>query len=75
MTLILLGTLWYSLVSTQVVGGVVTEDDGSGSADGAVSDRATTRQQIVVVTFLAVEILVRSLTVPELLGCAVLVND
>lgn len=74
-TLILLGTMWYSLVSTKVIGSVAPDDDGSGSADGVLGDRATQRQQIVVITFLAVEILVRSLTVPEALRWTVLAND
>jgi hypothetical protein len=59
-SLFLLGGLWVALVQTQLVPGTVPEDDGSGSADGALSDLAVRRQQVVVVTFLAVEILVRA---------------
>ena len=53
-SLFLLGGLWVALVQTQLV----AEDDGSGSADGALSDLAMQRKHVVVVTFLVVEILV-----------------
>jgi hypothetical protein len=58
-TLLTLGGLWVALVQTQLAVGSVPADDGSGSADGTLSDRAVRRQQVVVATFLAVELLVR----------------
>ena len=61
-TLLTLGGLWIALVQTQLVVGSIPADDGSGSADGALSDLAVLRQQVVVATFLAVEILVCALS-------------
>ena len=55
----MLGALWVALVRTQIAAG---EGDGSGSADGTADIRQAQRQKVVVVTFLAIEILVRPLT-------------
>lgn len=51
-------------MQTQQAVGTVPRDDGSGSADGELSDLTLRRQVVVVVTFLTVEVLVRSSTSP-----------
>ena len=58
------GGLWIALVQTQVAAGTTPGNDGSGSADGELSDLALRRRSVVVATFLIVEILVRSSTSP-----------
>jgi hypothetical protein len=63
-TLGIFGGLWIALVQTQQAVGTVPRDDGSGSADGELSDLTLRRQVVVVVTFLTVEVLVRSSTSP-----------